>query len=613
MQHFFKLFLLVLLLLNFVTPAQKLQANHSDWIARQIDNPVFSQQDSNSGYPQVTVTTGQFRSQIPSPMAGKSNLSATLQNYKFVPIPDFKTGTIQEFENYLIAVKCTPENALGWHVAYMSNSYIAIIENLPGYGDELFDLKRKLSKKLTIAKLGDLFTGTHVNGLTERVAQLCQNFERKQLLRQKQKIAAIKQARQKSQVMVRQAWPENFVLLQQDVPEWQELSEIFLEHKFGDSARLQKRIVVLSQRDRENNFITQSYKITPQVENILHDAGLSRKAYAKCYGNPFQQLIHQENLDQLQQLGTLSPLSPIFYHKSAITECVDSAHEYNQAGLVHDSVKVTDMCWAIIDYGKAVFEGAAQGLIMVAKDLVDHPEQALLLVVAGEYVLAYQLAKVTYEVAKIGVTALTDLDQGNLEWDNYIAPVTELVDAFENNEITARDTLRTGTMLAVSCRAQGKLSNGLGKLCKVTKANALTYLKNNPHAAPQLYMSTPDGKLFKAAGEVAKTCPASCPIQYKNLKLTLNEQEFTSIIKVTKHGLQRLIERNFTPQEVLSLIKEPHYLKIQSDGAKVFIQNIDNKYKIIVFNETTNELVTALKGINKKQVLNIAKNHGWTL
>ena len=125
-------------------------------------------------------------------------------------------------------------------------------------------------------------------------------------------------------------------------------------------------------------------------------------------------------------------------------------------------------------------------------------------VVAGEYVIAYQLAKVTYEVAKIGITAWQDSAKGQAEWDNYIAPVTELVSALENNEITARYALRTGTMLAVSCCAQGKLSNGLGELCKVTKVNALTYLKNNPHATPQLYMSTPDGKLFKAAGEIKK-------------------------------------------------------------------------------------------------------------
>jgi hypothetical protein len=53
---------------------------------------------------------------------------------------------------------------------------------------------------------------------------------------------------------------------------------------------------------------------------------------------------------------------------------------------------------------------------MVAKDLVGHPEHALLLVVAGEYVLAYQIAKVTYEIAKIGITAWQDPTRGQEEW-----------------------------------------------------------------------------------------------------------------------------------------------------------------------------------------------------
>ncbi len=408
----------------------------------------------------------------------------------------------------------------------MSDSYIAIIKQLSGYDQTLNKLKCEYGNQSKILERWHCTFGLQPKGFVKRVNQLYADKERENAQLNTKKRAAARllrqQAKQLYQATVRQAWPENFELLQQEIPEWHELSEMFLEHKFGDSARSQKRIAVLSQLNVNNNldagtnknnslaasnsndFITQNYNLSPQINLILRDTGLSAKTYKTCYGNPFQQLIHQENLDQLQQLGTLSPLSPIFYHKLAITECVDAAREYNQAGLVHDGVQVTDMCWAIIDYGKAIGEGAIQGLIMVAKDLIDNPEQALLLVVAGEYVLAYQVAKVTYEVAKIGLTAWQDPTKGQEEWDNYIAPVTELVNAFENNEITARDALKTGTMVAVGCRAQGKLSSGLGKLCKVTKANALTYLKNNPHATPQLYMSTPDGKILKATSEIKK-------------------------------------------------------------------------------------------------------------
>ena len=524
MKHLSSLFLL-LLALNFIAPTQELQAynyTQQDWGLRPADDLVFKQKDPNSNYPKVTVTTGKSKLRVPCIMAGKDNLSATAQNNNFVPVPDFTTGTVQDFEAYFEKAELTEAAVLNWYPAYMSDNFITAIKKFSDYNQKLNYLKFKFGDRGKFSQSFHCTFGSQPEGFVDRINQLYAARKRAyaesatqaaaaEQLKQQQ-LAQIAQARQ---LTVRQAWPENFQLLQQDIPEWQELSDIFLEHKFGDSARLQKRIAVLNQltsvsnntnnlNTDAHNFINQDYKITSQAKNILQDTGLNPTDYASCYGNQFQQLLHQENLDQLQQLSSVTRLSPIFHHKIAVAECVDSAREYNQAGLVYDSVKVTDMCWALIDYGKAICEGAAQGLIMVAKDLADHPEQALLLVVAGEYVLACQLAKVTYEVAKIGITAWQDPTKGQEEWGNYIAQVTELIDAFENNEISTRDALKTSTMVAVSCRAQSKLSSGLGKLCKVTKANAMTYLKNNPHATPQLYMSTPDGKIFKATSEIKK-------------------------------------------------------------------------------------------------------------
>ncbi len=60
--------------------------------------------------------------------------------------------------------------------------------------------------------------------------------------------------------------------------------------------------------DNLNNFIAQNYQISPQIKHILQDVGLSERTYKTCYSNSFQQLVHQENLDQLQQLGTRQQL-----------------------------------------------------------------------------------------------------------------------------------------------------------------------------------------------------------------------------------------------------------------------------------------------------------------
>jgi hypothetical protein len=606
MQHFFKLFLLVLLLLNFVTPAQKLQASNSDWVVKQIGNPVFSQQDPNSGYPQITVTSSQSRSRVPCKMPSSNDLKIALQNYRLVPVPNLKTSTVQEFDLYFMKAEVTIEEALNWRAAYVNYNYIAIIKELPDYDKNLNKLRCEYSNQSDASEWFSHKFGSQpenfINRLDELYSRRVHEREIEQAARkQAYQLWLLEQARQKSQATIRQTWPENFELLQQDIPEWQELGEIFLEHKFGDSARLQKRIAVLNQlsinnnlgvsssntsnnsnsnstnSSGNNNFITQSYNISPEINYVLQDTGLNHIDYTSCYGNPVQQLLHQENLDQLQQLGTLSPLSPIFYHKSAIAECVDSAREYNQVGLVCDSVKVTDMCWALLDYGKVICEGAAQGLIMVAKDLVGHPEHALLLVVAGEYVLAYQIAKVAYEVAKIGLTAWQNTDQGQTDWNSYIAPVTELVNAFENNEIAVRDALKTGTMLAVGCRVQGKLSNGLGKLCKVTKSNALTYLKNNPHATPQLYMSTPDGKIFKATGEIKKLSNRKCRLErIKHAKQAAAPiTEF--LTGLSEEALEKAVRYATTDTKLIHFFGDPKDIFIKHNFANLLNEVRDRK------------------------------------
>lgn len=103
-------------------------------------------------------------------------------------------------------------------------------------------------------------------------------------------------------------------------------------------------------------------------------------------------------------------------------------------------------------------------------------------------------------------------------------------------------------------------------------------------------------------------------IQYENLKSALQIKEFTSIINVTKHGLQRLIERGFTPSDVKELMDAPDFIKNQLDSAKAFIKCKDiNKYNLIVYNRDKESVITAFKNISKDKVVNLGKNYGWEL
>ena len=99
--------------------------------------------------------------------------------------------------------------------------------------------------------------------------------------------------------------------------------------------------------------------------------------------------------------------------------------------------------------------------------------------------------------------------------------------------------------------------------------------------------------------------------QYVKLQQDLRIKEFTSIINVTEHGLQRLIARGFKPDEILSIMATKPFA-IQNDGIKVFLKEMNTgKYAIIMINEETKKVVTALKSIDSKSLQNLSKNYGW--
>ena len=257
MKHLSSLFLL-LLALNFIAPTQELQAyNYTQQdcnLAQQVNDLVFEQENPNYNYPKVTVTTGQSKLRVPCIMAGKDNSSATAQNNNFVPVPDFTTGTVQDFEAYFEKAELTEAAILNWYPAYMSDNFITAIKKFSDYNQKLNYLKFKFGDRGKFSQSFHCTFGSQPEGFVDRINQLYAARERAyaesatqaaaaaaaaaEQLKQQQ-LAQIAQARQ---LTVRQAWPENFQLLQQDIPEWQELSDIFLEHKFGDSARLQNEL-----------------------------------------------------------------------------------------------------------------------------------------------------------------------------------------------------------------------------------------------------------------------------------------------------------------------------------------------------------------------------------
>lgn len=240
-----------------------------------------------------------------------------------------------------------------------------------------------------------------------------------------------------------------------------------------------------------------NYFLDAQAASTLAYPGYTNNAYATLYGNQLQHTIHQEIIECLKNNSAYRDHSPLYAYKQSITDCIEAARLYNLNGQTVQAFPILDFCWTLMDYGYAIGEGVANGIKGVITDSINHPVETALCAVAGKYVLAYQLTKVLFNVAEIGGTYLADPKAGKDKWDLYIEPLSTVIDALFDKQITVRDCIKGGAQLATHWKAQSLLLGGLHNFYRTIKDKAIAFARRYPLAAPQEYMQTADGMILK--------------------------------------------------------------------------------------------------------------------
>lgn len=283
------------------------------------------------------------------------------------------------------------------------------------------------------------------------------------------------------------------------------LQAVYQAYGIGNCDRLEKRNALIKEAEsqtRKWHFSSQKYELSKNATELLHHAKAQPAIFKTCYGNPLQQFIHQDCISIVEKTSALTPNSILYDQRSCLVDLTEAACAYNRAGETTKAIHLTDLCHALLDHGKAIAEGAALGALGVVEYALDHPIETALCIVASEYVLAYHLGKVLVEVADIGIDMLTRPEEGTKKWNEFIAPVTQVISILEGKtKINSRDICKFGACALVSWKAQGKLNRGLGKLYSGAKTKAVAFAKNSSSATPQQYMSTPEGLLFKSIKE----------------------------------------------------------------------------------------------------------------
>ncbi len=331
----------------------------------------------------------------------------------------------------------------------------------------------------------------------QKMRQQCARITEKQLAKERE------QRQRDHEKSVRTYFQKELPDTQDSVNEQQELHEIAHTYNLHNKNHYETRLAALEDVVSNSKYTHESYTLDDDVMSLLSQSECDSKQYKTNYGNQLQQVIHRECIDIIAQTAQLSAHSPLYDYKKSLVDFTDSARSYNQEGISGKAMQINNFCYALLDYGSAIVEGIACGVIGAAKDMINHPVQTALCVVAGEYVLAYQLLKVTTNLVSIGINCAFDKEAGSQQWHDYIEPITSVISAISNKELTLRDGVKGAVALGTGMYAQGKMLKGLNSFYKTTQAKALEFAKNNPLATPAEYMTTPEGGLFKAIKKAA--------------------------------------------------------------------------------------------------------------
>ena len=503
----------------------------------------------------------------------------------------FSRYTKHDFQNHFTAHEYTEKEILNQRCLYMFDEFVKFAQTYSSYKCTIQQLHAQL-KNLNIAqKVYYTIKGTYCRGLQKRIHYLYN-----QLSTLKNEAPTYKEP----------AWRDHSIeTFHQQHTEYKALGDIYHSHIPSLSNAIEKRIDTfndMTKGDYALRYANKSYNLNNDVKQLLNKYGHDTTRFTQCYGHQLHQALHQESLDLLDHIDSLPSNSLLYDHQEALIDFTVAIADYNHEGITDKAMNIADFCWTLLDYGQAIAEGAALGAYTAVTDLLHHPIEATVNIVAGKQVLMYQLSKVLYNVADIGITALSNVDHAKDKWNKYAEPLNNIIDAINKKEITLRDAIKGGTAFVVGYKVQGKLLGGLGKFCNTIKQKGITFAKKSSWANPQKYLTTPEGLLFKATVKSNK----------------LKQSGSSSTASSVKTNVDNRIAKNKSIQCGKSTAKQ--IMPASTGGSKGIIRNIKEdlrstitRYKDHIFSQEHEKDGILALGKDKETIMDSLYNTIMTL
>ncbi len=408
---------------------------------------------------------------------------------------NFDSYTIEDFQHRFGGCGYTESELLNQRCLYIYDAFVQYAQTYPSYKGTIQRLYAELKNLNLFQKAWRVAKGTYCRKLQKRIAYL---------YKQLNAVKAISQdsgSHNTLPVASTKVATFDVATFANQCAEYKELTAVYDIYTPSLAKAINTRSAIyynIADRDFVLERINKPYNLNKNVKELLSHYGHELVLFTHCSGNQLQQVIHQESLKILESIDSLMHHSVLYDHQEALVDLTAAMVDYNHVGMTDKAMTIGDLCWTLLDYGQAIAEGAALGMYSAMHDILTNPIEATVSIVAGKQILAFQLCKVLYNVADVGLTAMHNMDGAKEKWNKYAGPLNNIIDAINKKEITVRDAIKGSTAFVVGYKAQSKLLGGLSKFCTTIKHKSISFVKNNSLLNPQEYLTTPEGLLFKA-------------------------------------------------------------------------------------------------------------------
>ena len=329
--------------------------------------------------------------------------------------------------------------------------------------------------------------------------------------------------------------------------------EIELGDEF-DEPRYEVRLQSWQESIRTGEFTTKNYELTPEALNLFKQLGLDSKAFSMLYGNQIQHAIHQEFVDIVNNAGLIYLKTKNEESRELAKEiiiCSDAGSSYLKAGFILKATYTANFCWALLDCGIAMSEGAVQGLKNTG-ELLTHPIEAATKLSHAIYNAGYYLGKILTTLVNDGIIAIKNPEEAATRIEQRVEKINTIIQAIEDKLKTKqpRDIVKKSTELVVESWCTGKILSFLAK-----------FLKDSNNKFSEIIKKL--GPAEEAVAITAEGLPVQVRIAEEGIEQLFSlkdvpwkiESNLAKNISWTNHGFKHFPPKNLSWKEIVKLTK----------------------------------------------------------